>query len=1304
MKLFSTLIHRLWMLCAVVFGLCGNSLAWNTEDFEGYSYGDGAVIPNGATLGAFKYYASNGKGAYFDASGLYSSKGLFRNYDAANGGFNSTDFSFRRDDFSAFNLNAILLWDAFGGSPNVILKAFRSGVRVHRTVVNPQSYTAGTTFTLNWSDIDSVVISDSTDATGSGADLCTFLDSIVWEAFVLPTVTTGTSSGVGATSATVSGTVNANNTIATDSVQYGTTTSYTTTVVANPGTATGSSATSISATLSGLTPNTTYHYRIKAANTSGTSNGPDATFTTLASPPSVATNAATGVGSTAVTLNGSVNANGVSTAVTFQYGATTSYGTTVTAAQSPVTGSSATAVSIALSGLTPSTTYHYRVVGVSGGGTTNGGDLTFTTSGAAPIATTGTKSGVSSTSATVSGTVNANNANTTDSVQYGLTTGYGTTVVATPATATGTSATSISAILSGLTPNTTYHYQVKAVNATGTSYGDDSTFTTSAIVPTATTGAASSITGTGASIAGTVNANNANTTDSVLYGLTTSYGTGVVATPATATGTSATSISATLSGLTPNTTYHYQVKAVNVAGASYGADQAFTTSAIAPTVTTGTTSSVGSASATVSGTVNANNANTTDSVQYGLTTDYGTTVVAAPATATGISETSISATLNGLTANTTYHYRVKAVNAAGTSYGLDSTFTTTLLPQTIAFGTLAPQTYGTDFVKLTASASSSLPVSYVSANSAVLRISNDTAYLLAADTVTITASQSGSASYLAATSVSQKMTVTKKPLTIATAVASDKVYDGATAATVTGSTLTGLVNSDAVTLILGSATFASKDTGTAKVVTVTGSTLSGAKSGNYSLTEVSGLFADITPKSISVTAAAKSKVYGSSDPALTYTASTLYSGDSYTGVLARAAGDTVGSYAINQGGLTAGSNYSITFTGANLTVTKKPLTIATAVASDKVYDGTTAATVTGSTLTGLVNSDAVTLILGSATFASKDTGTAKVVTVTGSTLSGAKSGNYSLTEVSGLFADITPKSISVTAAAKSKVYGSSDPALTYTASTLYSGDSYTGVLARAAGDTVGSYAINQGDLTAGSNYSIAFTGANLTVTPAALTITANDATKFYGQADPVFTASMTGFVNGETDAVVNGLSLSRTPGSGVGDYPIIPGGATAANYNITYVNGTLTIKASTGISASRRVNVSTALEFHVSRAFARPALGRGRGDLGIAKHDCDDGSCQSVELALPQAAEVVVGIFDNMGTPVIRWSQTMTDADHVMLPRMDDGRRMARLVWNLRSESGSPVPEGVYVWQIKARLKDGTELKEIHKMGVHTPR
>lgn len=95
--------------------------------------------------------------------------------------------------------------------------------------------------------------------------------------------------------------------------------------------------------------------------------------------PAAVTNAADGISSTGATLNGTVNAKGASTAVTFEYGPTTGYGSTVTADQSPVTGNGNTSVSKTISGLTPNTTYHYRVVGANSGGTTNGGDQTFTT-------------------------------------------------------------------------------------------------------------------------------------------------------------------------------------------------------------------------------------------------------------------------------------------------------------------------------------------------------------------------------------------------------------------------------------------------------------------------------------------------------------------------------------------------------------------------------------------------------------------------------------------------------------------------------------------------------------------------------------------------------------------------------------------------------------------------------------------------------------------------------------------------------------------------------------------------------------
>lgn len=95
--------------------------------------------------------------------------------------------------------------------------------------------------------------------------------------------------------------------------------------------------------------------------------------------PAATTGDASDISSTAATLNGTVNANNLSTTVTFEYGTTTGYGTGVTADQSPVTGTSFTSVSCSPSDLQPDTTYHYRVIAVNIGGTKNGADQTFTT-------------------------------------------------------------------------------------------------------------------------------------------------------------------------------------------------------------------------------------------------------------------------------------------------------------------------------------------------------------------------------------------------------------------------------------------------------------------------------------------------------------------------------------------------------------------------------------------------------------------------------------------------------------------------------------------------------------------------------------------------------------------------------------------------------------------------------------------------------------------------------------------------------------------------------------------------------------
>jgi hypothetical protein len=103
------------------------------------------------------------------------------------------------------------------------------------------------------------------------------------------------------------------------------------------------------------------------------------TFTTAGLAPTATTMAATNKTATGATLNATVNANMVSTAVTFEYGTTTSYGQTVNASQSPVTGNAITNVSANLTGLTAGTTYHFRVKAVNSVGTTYGSDMTFTT-------------------------------------------------------------------------------------------------------------------------------------------------------------------------------------------------------------------------------------------------------------------------------------------------------------------------------------------------------------------------------------------------------------------------------------------------------------------------------------------------------------------------------------------------------------------------------------------------------------------------------------------------------------------------------------------------------------------------------------------------------------------------------------------------------------------------------------------------------------------------------------------------------------------------------------------------------------
>jgi hypothetical protein len=231
--------------------------------------------------------------------------------------------------------------------------------------------------------------------------------------------------------------------------------------------------------ISGLTAGSTYHVRAYATNSVGTAYGANLTFSTLGQAPSSVTQPATNISTTAATLNGTVNANYLSTTVTFEYGTTTAYGSSVSATPSPIAGNTSSNVTVNLSGLAEGTAYHFRVKTVNSLGTTDGNDMTFTTLGQVPTATSSGAINIEQTSATLRGIVNANYLFTTVTIEYGETTNYGNSVAALPSTVTGTNSTGVSANVTGLTAVTTYHYRVKAVNKLGTTYSIDNTFTTS---------------------------------------------------------------------------------------------------------------------------------------------------------------------------------------------------------------------------------------------------------------------------------------------------------------------------------------------------------------------------------------------------------------------------------------------------------------------------------------------------------------------------------------------------------------------------------------------------------------------------------------------------------------------------------------------------------------------------------------------------------------------------------------------------------------------------------------------------------
>ena len=239
----------------------------------------------------------------------------------------------------------------------------------------------------------------------------------------------------------------------------------------------------------------------------------------------------------------------------------------------------------------------------------------------------------------------------------------------------------------------------------------------------------------------------------------------------------------------------------------------------------------------------------------------------------------------------------------------------------------------------------------------------------------------------------------------------------------------------------------------------------------------------VNQRPLTVTADPQTKPYGDADPALTYqiTSGTLIPGDTFTGVLTREVGEALGTYAIQQGTLGLSSDYDLTFVGANLTITQRPITV-TADAQTKAYGDADPVLTYQVTSGSLVPGDAFTGEL------TRDPGEiVAVYAIQQGTL--GLSSDYDLTYV-GANLTITQRSVTVAADSQTKAYGEVDPVLTYQliSGSLLTGDAFTGELTRDPGEDVGTYAIRQGSLALAAYYDLTYVGADLIIIKATPTL------------------------------------------------------------------------------------------------------------------------------------------------------------------------------------------------------------------------
>ena len=456
-------------------------------------------------------------------------------------------------------------------------------------------------------------------------------------------------------------------------------------------------------------------------------------------------------------------------------------------------------------------------------------------------------------------------------------------------------------------------------------------------------------------------------------------------------------------------------------------------------------------------------------------------------------------------------------------------------------------------------------------------------------TISIAAGTLSAANYTFTSFGNGSLTVNPAPLTV-TANNVSMLYGAAVP--VLSDQITGFVNGQNSSLVTGTPIISTTASSTSTVaggpytIAVTAGTLSAP---NYSFTNLINGLLTVTPAPLTVTANNASMLYGAAIPALSDQITGFVNGQNSSVVTgAPTISSTVSSTSTVAGGpypvtITAGSlsaaNYEFaTFQNGSLTVNPAPLTV-TANNASMVY-GATVPTLSVQ-ITGFVNGQNSSIVTGAATISTSASSTSSVaggpypITITASTFSAP---NYSFTNLINGLLTVTPAPLTVTANNASMVYGAAVPTLSDQITGFVNGQNSSIVTGTATISTSASSASSVAGgpypitITAGTfsapNYSFTnLINGLLTVTPAPLAVTANNASIVYGAAVPAFSDQITGFVNGQGPSVVIGKSSITTTATSAsheagGPYPIriAAGSLSAANYTFTtFNNGSLSV-------------------------------------------------------------------------------------------------------------------------------------------------